>query len=563
MDNDKKLLPIGLSDFKKLIDGGYVYVDKTLLIQELFSKGTEVALIPRLRRFGKTLNLSMLRYFFEKTDQDTSYLFRPLKIWQDKKCQALQGKFPVIFISLKDVKHASWEQTFASLKGVISEAFRLHPYLLEDSILDGFEKQQYQAIAYEQGDQTLYEQSLKLLTKWLYRYHKNRVILLIDEYDAPAHAAYIGGYYKELIDFLRNWLSGGLKDNSSLEKGVFTGILRIAKESIFSGLNNVTTFTILNEDFQDKFGLTEPEVKKLLEEYNLLDKWDSIRQWYNGYRIGSCEGIYNPWSVLNCISKKGALAPYWVNTIDNALMKQLITQGTDYFKADIEELMRGGTIEKTIEEGIVFADLQSNPDVVWSLLLFSGYLSITTTPVYGRTCQLRIPNIEVRELYHSIILRWFKETIQEPNYQILLQSLITGDVATFSQIFQEFLLSSFSFFDVAAEEPEKIYHAFVLGVLIGLKDRYEVKSNRESGYGRYDVMLIPKKPQELGVVMEFKKIGRFEESDLESAVLSALKQIEERKYDLELKNRGVSRILHLGLAFKGKTVMIRSNFSSL
>ncbi len=558
MDDHQKLLPIGLSDFKKLIDDCYIYVDKTLLVQELISKGTEVALIPRLRRFGKTLNLSMLRYFFEKNPQDTSYLFRPLKIWQDEKCQALQGQFPVIFISLKDVKHASWEKSFASLKRVISEAFHLHPYLLDDSILDGSEKEDYQAIIYKQGDQTLYEQSLKLLTKWLCRYHKKRVILLIDEYDTPAHAAYIGGYYDELISFLRNWLSGGLKDNSFLERGVLTGILRVAKESIFSGLNNITTFTILSEDFQDKFGLTESEVKALLEEYKLLDKWDSIRQWYNGYRIGSCGEIYNPWSVLNCIAKKGALAPYWVNTSDNALMKQLITQGTEDFKADIEELMKGGTVEKIIEEGTVFADLEKNSKALWSLLLFSGYLSIGATPVYGTPCQLRIPNMEVKELYRSIILKWFEETIREPNYQTLLQSLITGDVATFSQIFQEFLLSSFSFFDVSTEEPEKIYHAFVLGVLIGLKDRYEVKSNRESGYGRYDVMLIPKNLRDLGVVMEFKKIGRFEESDLESAVASALKQIEDRKYDLELKNRGVSRILHLGLAFKGKDVMIRS-----
>ena len=561
MDDHQKLLPIGLSDFKELIDGSYAYVDKTLLIEEILKKGMKVALIPRLRRFGKTLNLSMLRYFFEKAKKDTSYLFKDLKIWELKKYRELQGQFPVIFISLKDIKHDSWEKTFTSFKRLVSRAFRLHPYLLDDSVLDSSEKQQYQAIADGRGDQTLYEESLSLLTAWLCRYHKKRVILLIDEYDAPAHAAYIGGYYKELIDFLRNWFSGGLKDNSSLEKGILTGILRIAKESIFSGLNNVDTFTILSGDFQDKFGLTESEVKKLLEDYNLLDKWDSIRQWYNGYRIGSCEGIYNPWSVLNCISKKGALAPYWVNTSDNALMKQLITQGTDYFKADIEELIRGGTIEKNIEEGIVFTDLQSNPDVVWSLLLFSGYLSITTTSVYGHTCQLRIPNIEVRELYHSIILRWFKETIQEPNYQILLQSLIAGDVTTFSQIFQEFLLSSFSFFDIPPEEPEKIYHAFVLGVLIGLKDRYEVRSNRESGYGRYDVMLIPKNPQDLGIVMEFKKIGRFEESDLESAVASALKQIDDRKYDLELKERGISRILHLGLAFKGKNVMIRSKAS--
>ena len=562
MDDHQKLLPIGISDFKKLIDGGYAYVDKTLLIQELLRKGTEVALIPRLRRFGKTLNLSMLRYFFEKTPQDTSYLFRPLKIWQDEKCRALQGQFPVLFISLKDVKHATWEETLASLKGLISEAFRLHPYLLEDSVLDHSEKKQYQSIADEQGDQPLYEQSLKLLTKWLCRYHKKRVILLIDEYDTPAHAAYIKGYYQQLIDFLRNWLSGGLKDNSDLERGVLTGILRIAKESIFSGLNNISTFTILSEDFQDKFGLIEPEVKALLEEHHLLDHLDSLRQWYNGYRIGSCEGIYNPWSVLNCIAKKGALAPYWVNTSDNALMKQLITTGTEDLKADMEELLKGGVVEKTIEEGMVFSDLEKNPDAVWSLLLFSGYLTLDATPSYGIPCRLRIPNQEVTELYRSMILDWFKASIQEPKYRLLLNSLVTGDIDTFSRIFTEFMMSSVSVFDVPTEHSEKIYHAFILGMLIGLKDKYEVKSNRESGLGRYDVMLIPKNPTDLGLIMEFKKVDHFNQSDLEATVASALQQIEDKHYTQELLDRQINRILYMGFGFDGKKVLIRHKFKT-
>ncbi len=502
-----KPLPIGISDFKELIDNDYAYVDKTLLIEEILEKGTKVALIPRLRRFGKTLNLSMLRYFFEKTEEDTSYLFKDLKIWKNKECKALQGQFPVIFISLKDVKHISWKSAFESLRGLIAEEFKRHRYLFDSSFLREDEKELYHKIVSEEIPQTVLERSLKLLTGWLCRYHKQRVVLLIDEYDTPAHAAYTGGYYKELIDFLRNWLSGGLKDNSFLEKGVLTGILRIAKESVFSGLNNVTTFTILNEEFQDKFGLTALEVKTLLEEYDLLDKWESIREWYNGYRIGSCEGIYNPWSVLNCIAKKGALAPYWVNTSDNALMKQLVTQGSEEFKTDLEELLRGGIVEKTIEEGFVFTDLPQKTKAIWSLLLFSGYLSLTATPVYGIPCKLRIPNAEVMEIYTSVVTTWFEETIEETKYDQLLQSLITGDVATFSEIFKKFLLSAFSFFDVSADEPEKIYHSFVLGMLIGLKDRYEVKSNRESGYGRYDVMLIPKNPQDLGVVFEFKKLA--------------------------------------------------------
>ncbi|MGZ3634205.1 MAG: AAA family ATPase, partial [Parachlamydiaceae bacterium] len=329
-----KPLPIGVSDFKKLIDRGYVYVDKTLLIQEIVEKAAEVTLIPRLRRFGKTLNLSMLRYFFEKTKEDTSYLFKDLKIWNDEKCRELQGQFPVIFITLKDVKHASWEETLKLLKSLVAKEYERHSYLLESGCLSVKEKGLYEKIVLESADTVVVEQSLLLLSEWLHRYHKTQVILLIDEYDAPAHAAYIGNYYDTMIVFLRNWLSAGLKDNVHLERAVLTGILRIAKESIFSGLNNVETFTILDEIFQDKFGLLESEVEELLKSYDLIEKLPQMREWYNGYRIGSCTGIYNPWSVLNCIKRKGELSPYWVNTSDNALVKQLIAQASDDLKID-------------------------------------------------------------------------------------------------------------------------------------------------------------------------------------------------------------------------------------
>jgi len=556
----KKPLPIGISDFKKLIDGGYSYVDKTLFIQEIIEKGTHVALIPRPRRFGKTLNLSMLRYFFEKGEKDTSYLFKDLHIWKNEKYRALQGQFPVLFISLKDVKHSSWKETFKALCKVIAKECERHHTLLE--ILTPREKELYYKILSEEDDPTLAEQSLLLLTEWLHRYHKQGVILLIDEYDTPAHAAYIGKYYNTFIDFIRNWLSAGLKDNPHLERGVLTGILRIAKESIFSGLNNISTFTILNREFQDKFGLLESEVKELLEHCGLSDKLPEIRQWYDGYRIGSCAGIHNPWSVLNCIAKKGALSPYWVNTSDNALMKHLIAIGTDDLKADIEELLRDGVIEKTIEEGIVFPTLEQSPSAVWSLLLYSGYLTINATPSYGVPCRLCIPNTEVGELYRTMILDWFKNSLHEHKYRMLLSSLTSGDIDTFSQLFQEFMVSSLSVFDVPPEESEKIYHAFVLGMLIGLKDQYEVKSNRESGLGRYDVMLIPKNRDDLGIIMEFKKVGRFEKIDLETAVTSALKQIEDKQYAQELLDRSISRILYLGFAFEGKRVLIRSKYFS-
>jgi hypothetical protein len=556
----KRPLPIGISDFKKLIDGGYAYVDKTLLIQEVVEKGTEVALIPRLRRFGKTLNLSMLRYFFEKSEQETSYLFKDLNIWKIKEYRAMQGTFPVVFISFKDVKYSSWPEAFESLRALLAEEFERHSYLLEGDTLTAQEKESYLTILRKEGSQILYAQSLYLLTKWMHRYHNKKVVVLIDEYDTPAHAAYTGKYYDALITFLRNWLSGGLKDNVCLERGVLTGILRIAKESVFSGLNNISTFTILNEEFQDKFGLLDIEVENLLKDYGLSERLPDIQKWYDGYRIGSCTGIYNPWSVLKCIAANGVLAPYWVNTSDNALMKKLIAQGSEDLKADLEELLKGGSIEKTLEEGIIFPQLDKNPEAVWSLLLYSGYLTLDAAPSHTAPCRLRVPNIEVSELYKSTILDWFKTTIYEHKYRLLLSSLTSGDIDTFSQIFQEFLISSASVFDLPAEESEKIYHVFVLGMLIGLKDLYEVKSNRESGFGKYDVMLCPKNPNDLGIIMEFKKVTPFQKTDLETAVTAALKQIEEKHYAQELLDRGVQRILYLGLAFEGKKVLIRSKY---
>ena len=552
----KKPLPIGISDFKEIIDKKYAYVDKSLLIAEVIEEGTKVALIPRPRRFGKTLNLSMLKYFFEKTGEDTSYLFKDLKIWQDERCRALQGQFPVIFLTFKSIKHASWDQAFNHFRQIISEEFERHAYLVEDDGLSQKEKEKFRKVLDEEGDEGQTATSLRLLIQWLHRYHKKPVILLIDEYDSPAHRAYSAGYYDNLIGFLRILLSDSLKDNSSLEWAVLTGILRIAKESIFSGLNNIRTFTLLNEGFRDKFGLLEPEVEELLASYDLANKLPLFREWYDGYRIGSCTGIYNPWSVLNCLAEKGELAPYWVNTSDNALIKQLIAQGGEELKADIEILLQGGTIAQKIEEGTVFSQLHQENRAIWMLLLYSGYLTIDAKPAYDIPCPLRIPNREIYSLYRSMILDWFERSINESQYLRLLNSLTKGDVATFSEILSEFVLSSVSVFDVPFEESEKIYHAFVLGLLVGLKDTYTVKSNREGGLGRYDVMLFPKNPQELGIVIEFKKVAPSD--DLEQAATAALQQIAEKKYAQELIAYGVSRILSLGIAFKGKQVFIKS-----
>jgi hypothetical protein len=558
---DRKPLPIGISDFKTIIEDGYAYADKTLLVQELLEKGTHVALIPRPRRFGKTLNLSMLRYFFEKSEEDTGHLFQNLAIWEEQKFREKQGTHPVIFLTFKDNKHGSWEKTFEHFRIILAEEFQRHRYLLECDLLSAEEREDFLKIIRKEASSTLYEHSLRFLTKWLYLYHKTKVVVLIDEYDAPAHAAFLGKFYRRLIDFLRNLLSGSLKDNSYLEQGVLTGIFRIAKESIFSGANNISTFSLLHEEFQDKFGLSESEVKVFLASYDLTEKLSEITKWYDGYCIGSCKQIYNPWSVLNCCAKKGNILPYWVNSSDNTLMQQCVTQGSSELKTEIEELLQGVCVEKKIEEGFIFTDLDEKPNAVWALLLYSGYLTIDSVS-HGNFCRLRIPNIEVEELYKSTILDWFERSLNEQKYRMLLTSLIAGDVDTFSQLFQEFVLCSASIFDVSGSEPEKIYHAFVLGMLIGLKDQYEVKSNRESGLGRYDVMLIPKDKHALGIIIEFKKIGPFKKMNIKAAASSALQQIEEKKYAQELLDRNIERILYLAIVFEGKNVLILPKFRS-
>jgi hypothetical protein len=559
----KRPLPIGISDFKELRDGSCAYADKTLLIEEMVENGGKIALVPRPRRFGKTLNLSMLRYFFEKSDKDTSYLFKDLEIWKLEKYRQMQGQFPVVFLSFKDVKYLTWENTLISLRRLIAREFQRHQYLLEGALLGPAEKEEYLRIVRLEVDLPTLDNSLSKLTEWMSRYHQSQVIVLIDEYDSPVHAAYVGGFYEQMIVFLRNWLSGGLKDNAYVKYGMLTGILRIAKESIFSGMNNIATFTLLDEEFQDKFGLLESEVKALLDSHDLSGQLPQIRQWYDGYRVGSCEGLYNPWSVLCCIAKKGKLAPYWVNTSDNALIKRLVTRGDEYLKKEMEGLLNGTGIEKKIDEGIVFPDLEKSSNSIWSLLLFSGYLTIEATPSYGTPCRLRIPNMEVAEVYSSIILDWFNTSIAEPEYHLLLNSLIQGDIDTFSKIFSKFMTSSVSVFDVPAEDSEKIYHAFVLGLLVGLKGRYEVKSNRESGYGRYDVMLIPQNIKDLGIVLEFKKVDPSKKAGLEETALSALGQIEEKNYAQELLDRNIKKILLLGLAFQGKKVLIQHKFIGL
>jgi len=557
-----KKLPVGLSDFKRVIEDDYYYVDKSLLVKELIDQGAQALLLPRPRRFGKTLNLSMLRYFFEKRAEDTSALFRHLKIWQAGEAYTRrQGKYPVIFMTFKDAKASNWRECLQYLQEVIRKEYKRHDYLLGENLLKEDEKEQFARIINLEAEAAEYAGSLGQLSEHLARHHQQKVILLIDEYDTPIQTGYVNGYYAEVIGFMRNFLSGGLKDNVHLEKGVLTGIMRVAKESIFSGLNNLAVFTLLRPEFSTAFGLMESEVEQALIDFNLADHQDKIKTWYNGYVFGD-RIVYNPWSIVNYLnSADKEFRPYWVNTSDNAVIEQLLTRGGAELKAELESLVRGESIEKPIKEDLVFKELETKEDLLWSFLLFSGYLKQQSQRAGDFDpaelwCRLVVPNMEVRSLYVSIVQNWFSRRMENRKIETMLQALIAGDTETFEELFSELVSKTFSFWDTGGQDAEKVYQAFAIGLLIWLSPRYEVKSNRESGFGRYDVMLIPKDNRVAGIIIEFKKINARRGETKESSVAKAFQQIEDKNYVAELHARGIQKIRKMAVVFEGKQVWV-------
>ncbi|MFH1831284.1 MAG: AAA family ATPase [bacterium] len=553
-----KKLPIGLCDFEELITKNYYFVDKTLLIKDILDGGAKATLIPRPRRFGKTLNMSMLQCFFEKTPESKRNLFDNFKISEHHDIMAKQGQYPVIFITFKDVKESKWEKCYEKVTKIISNEFKRHKYIFDANILDVEQKRDFQGIIDGSASQSTFENSLKDLSTYLYLYHNKKPIIFIDEYDATIHTGFLNNYYKDTIEFMRGLLCAGLKDNSNLEFSVMTGILRVAKESVFSGLNSLAVCSLLDNTYSDKFGLLEEEVHELMSHYGLTSKMADIKTWYNGYASGDNHTVYNPWSIIN-FANNDSFKTYWLNTSDNAIIKELIEKGSIDFKQDIEQLIAGNNIEKQVDENIVFDNVFSQSDAVWSFLLFCGYLSFDK--IYLKDdflfASLRLPNTEVKTFYKTVILEWLKKNISMNNYSMMLNSLVSGEVNEFKKIFYDFVIKSFSVFDTAGDEPEKFYHAFVLGMLVSLSENYIVKSNKESGYGRYDVMVIPKKPTMRGIIIEFKKIGPSDTDTLEEAVDGALKQIEDKKYATELEAHGIKDILKLGIAFHGKKVLIK------
>ncbi len=554
-DQEKKQIPIGIDDFKELVEGNYYFTDKSLLIKEFLDSGAKVTLIPRPRRFGKTLNLSMMRYFFEKKEPSYQHLFSGLKIEQYPNCMKHQGKYPVIWLTFKDVKIGDWKECYRLLRTQIMKEFERHNYVrefLSDVELAGFER-----VRQGTGDLTDFINSLLDLSIYLERANKTRVMIFIDEYDAPIHAGYLNGYFKEAIDFMRGFMSAGLKGNNALYYGLLTGILRVAKESIFSGMNNLEVCTLLRKSYDDKFGFLEDDVVAMLSYFGLKHNLDEVRQWYDGYQSGKYK-VYNPWSIINLIKNGGELQAYWVNTSDNALIKDLLRKSSPDMKEDLELIIKGRKITKTLQENIVMPDLDANDNTLWNFLLFSGYLTFENERLEGlyRVAELKIPNKEVMQVYETSFKSWFESSWNRGEFQRMLENLVEGHSVPFKKSFERFSLTTLSYFDIQGDKPELFYHALVLGMLASLSETHEVRSNRESGYGRYDVMFIPKNRSKPGIILEFKAVDEDEKETLESAAQNALKQIEANKYEAELRALGLSRILKLGIAFKGKESLV-------
>jgi hypothetical protein len=577
-----KKFAVGESDFKDIIKGNYYYVDKSLFIKEILDRGEKVILIPRPRRFGKTLNITMLKYFYDCCPEDlprvpgtpaadnkpvtpgNTYksLFSSLAI-ANAGPQYLEkmGQHPVIFLTFKNIKEPDWETCRSKIKQLIQKEYLRHSYLLENQKLMSPEQDYFRRVIDLKGDQGDYENSLENLLIFLNRYYGQRAVILIDEYDAPVHAGFTCGYYDEVINFIRNFLCGGLKDTGQyLEKGVLTGIMRVARESIFSGLNNPGVFTFLSEEFNDKFGFTEKEVETLLTVFNVLDRYEEVQQWYNGYNFGG-RIIYNPWSITNFLSSTGKeLKHYWVNTSDNAIVDSLLSREGKELRKELEQLIRGESIEKAIDENIILKEVTRREDLLWSFLLMGGYLKQTDKrrdPASGKTFyKLSIPNEEVKITYTGIIDRYFSDKIENEQLEIMLKALIDGDIKLFEKMLKMIVLAVFSYHDFSGE-PEKVYHALVAGLLVWISNTHEIKSNRESGYGRYDIMIIPKDLAKTGYVMEFKTVDTEENETVESAVKAALKQIAEKKYETELVQRGVKNYKKLAVVFNGKDVTVK------
>lgn len=547
-----KSLPIGVSDFK-LATTGYYYVDKTLMIRDFLDKKPMVSLFTRPRRFGKTLNMDMLRVFFEKTNEDTSVYFKDKQIWQCGDYYTKhQGQYPVIFLTFKDVKSMTCEETFQKIRRLISLEFIRHNELETSSVLTAYEKEQYHLLAGDSGDEVDCQMGLQLLSLLLHKHYGRECIIIIDEYDTPIQQGHTCNFYPEIVNFMRNFFSGGLKDNPHLAFGFLTGILRVAKESIFSGMNNLKTYSILDDGYSSYFGFTEKEVKDMLRYYGKDDKYNELSEWYDGYRFGNTE-IFNPWSVINYISDNCFPKAFWQSTGSNEIIGEIIQAATPEITKDLYKLLCGEKIAAYIDTGVIYPEVQNNPYSIYSFLLVAGYLKVAN--IYPQSdgnfmCDVAIPNKEITFVYEKEVLN---RTNQNSLAISISQAIFSKDTQKLQALLEDFMVKSISSIDGA---NEGFYHGMMLGLCAILGNRYKIRSNRESGLGRFDIQLMPLAKGMPGFIFEFKHT-KDEHTDLSALADSALQQIETKKYDTELRDNGVNSIISIGIAFRGKSAVVR------
>lgn len=560
-----RVVGIGHQDFSRLIENNYFYIDKTEFIREWWESGDLVTLIARPRRFGKTLNMSMLEQFFSVSYAGRKELFEGLSVWKDEGYRELQGTYPVISLSFANVKETNYYNARRKICQLLEDLYTDHTFLLKSGRLEEAEQAFFRRVTVDMED-TEATMALHHLAKYLSRYYGKKVIILLDEYDTPMQEAYMYGYWQELTELIRSMFNSSFKTNTYLERAVLTGITRVSKESIFSDLNHLEVVTTTSEKYADSFGFTEEEVFLALDEFGLSERKQEVKTWYDGFTFGKKKDIYNPWSVINYLSKRKPGA-YWANTSSNSLIGKLVREGTGNMKECFERLLQGGSIRTLMDEQIVFSMLEHEEDAVWSLFVASGYMKVKSTCIrtyetgeWENEYELELTNLEVRMVLRRMVRNWFARA--KADYNDFVKALLLGDVEAMNEYMNRVALETFSSFDTgkhpAKSEPERFYHGFVLGLMVELAGRYALTSNRESGFGRYDVMLEPLKEGEEAFILEFKVFQPQKEQDLQDTVKSALAQIEEKNYAAGLLAKGIpqERIRSYGFAFQGRTVLI-------
>ena len=556
---------IGIQSFEKLIMENSFYIDKTDFIRQWWENRDDVTLITRPRRFGKTLNMNMLERFLSIEYAGQGEIFEGLSIWKDEKYRNLQGTYPVIFLSFAGIKSSSFAEAKKGLFYLLEKLFNRYEFLLKEGSLNEKEKDYIKNISVNMDNYSAIS-SLGTLSEFLYRYYGKKVIILLDEYDTPLQEAWVYGYWKEMVEFIRGLFNSTFKTNPYLERAVMTGITRVSKESIFSDLNHLTVVTSTSEMYADCFGFTEEEVFTALDEYGMQDKRDDVKRWYDGFTFGKCRDIYNPWSVINYL-KTERISTYWANTSSNGLVDKLIREGSADIKISMENLLKGEHLYKEVDEQIIFDQLDADENAIWGLFLASGYLKAESYELNEDTgadlYELALTNKEVQIMFQKMIRKWF--TRSGTVYNGFIRALLQNDVKSMNAYMNRVALATFSYFDSGRNpsmesQPERFYHGFVLGLAVELADRYIITSNRESGFGRYDVMMEPKGETDNAIIMEFKVRDSSEEKSLEDTADAALKQIEKQQYQADLESRGFpeDRIRKYGFAFEGKEVLIKS-----